>query len=120
MSTDIGAGRQRKSSLPSLSESSPLKTRWILQPKESMTWKVEYYPTAVGESNETYAIEIPFWRYKYEIKCRGICDVPAIDMTPEILFEKVADSKPSNFIYPPTFFYSSSAFDFGAVIPTQL
>lgn len=63
-----------------------LTARSILNPGETLRYKIAFLPEEVGNYQHTYSLEIVGCSKKYYIKCTGECDIPKFDVTSEILF----------------------------------
>lgn len=63
-----------------------LTARSILNPGETLRYKIIFRPEEVGNYQHTYPLEIVGCPKKYYIKCTGECDIPKFDVTSDILF----------------------------------
>lgn len=68
----------------------PLKPTTILQPFESQSYKVRFFPDKVGQYREQFSLTIANSLDKtYIIKVEGVSDIPRINMDPSFIFNKV-------------------------------
>ena len=80
---------------------------------------MKYFPEEVGVTEEEYWINLVNWDNKYVVSCKGICEIPRIDTTPEVIFPLVYEIPP---VLEPVFcayFYNEDAFNFGQIIFLQ-
>lgn len=85
-------------------------------PGETINWRVRYFPMQPGKTLQKYPIEIVNWKNKNLVLCEGVCDIPALDMTPEVIFPSLASATP---LVNSTYFYSYDAYDFGSIVYLQ-
>lgn len=64
---------------------------WILEPGESRVFKVEFRPPAEGRYKTDFLLTLmDNAEATFKIEVEGLADVPRIDMSPEVLFDKVS------------------------------
>lgn len=67
-----------------------LRPTVILQPLESQSYKVEFFPDKIGKYEEKYSLTIANSLEKtYTIYVEGRSDIPRINTDPSIIFRKV-------------------------------
>ena len=77
------------SAVPTIIEE-PLKPTWILQPFESQTYRVRFFPDKVGFYRENFFLTIVDSIDKtYSVIVEGVSDIPRIDMNPSVIFSRV-------------------------------
>lgn len=94
------------------------KSRWILAPGQTLTWRVRYFPMEPGVTEQLFPINVVNREAIKTINCIGICDIPALDMTPETLYPNVVTSASASILHTafPAFLYSENAYDFGSIV----
>ncbi|XP_017761798.1 PREDICTED: LOW QUALITY PROTEIN: hydrocephalus-inducing protein-like [Eufriesea mexicana] len=94
----------------------PLKPRWILLPGESQRFKIRFQPEETGRYDETYALTtLGGGNLTYEVNVTGIADIPRLDMNPETIFAKTAQTKLHE-THSSTYFYDKGLYDFGSLL----
>lgn len=85
-----------------------------------MAWRIRYFPVEAGETQQIFPISVTNWKNNAVIKCFGECDIPSIDMTPEVIFPFVSTASP--FLSPQisAYFSSEGAYNFGIIVTPNL
>lgn len=67
-----------------------LRPTTILQPFESQSYKVKFFPDKIGQYREKFSLTIAnSFNKTYIINVEGVSDIPRINTDPSIIFSKV-------------------------------
>lgn len=91
-----------------------MTSRVLLQPGEQAQYFITFQPTAVGNYEHTFTLQITGLPQKYYLTCQGKCDIPTINMRPKNIFPKVVRRKTEkNMYWNNLFLLEDNVFDFG-------
>ncbi|EDV21657.1 uncharacterized protein TRIADDRAFT_30117, partial [Trichoplax adhaerens] len=72
----------------------PNQYRWVIPASSTITIRIRFVSTELGQFDETLNFEIVGTRRRYQLFCRGICAFPSIAQEPRVVFhhrKKVID-----------------------------
>ncbi|KAL1497016.1 hypothetical protein ABEB36_008047 [Hypothenemus hampei] len=89
----------------------------ILGPGDLVNYQVTFCPEKYGSYKNIYQIQTPQNATVYKLVCNGLCEIPSIDVNPEVLFPKVLENYKEKVFYDHyVFIKDKRIFDFGSLI----
>ncbi|GJQ69846.1 hypothetical protein Trydic_g22394 [Trypoxylus dichotomus] len=93
-----------------------LTPRVVINPKNKYIYKAVFKPKHIGNYTHTFTIELAGWPSKYYIECSGTSELPAFDMDPVVMFEKVVEEKEEGNSIRVAYLLNEKVLDFGMVL----
>ncbi len=90
-----------------------VKFRWIIPPNDSIKLKMLFKSDEMGNFDFTLNFEIVGTKRRYQMFCRGICDLPSISWEPRVVFPKTRNVVKPNEILHKCFVEKEKKYYFG-------
>ncbi|XP_058802835.1 hydrocephalus-inducing protein homolog [Phymastichus coffea] len=104
------------SMLDANNEDQSLEPHWILSPRKSQKFKVNFQASKSGRyESEFFLILLDNPAATFKISVEGVADIPRLDFTPIAIFNAVKDTKLSD-VHEPCYFLDTEVYDFGCLL----
>ncbi|KAB0798017.1 hypothetical protein PPYR_09010 [Photinus pyralis] len=89
----------------------------VLKPGGSVTYRLLFKPERVGFYVHTFTLQVVGWPTQYFLTCEGNCEIPKLNIVPEIIFPKVLKKRTKKALYHNCIYLSNDeVFDFGPIL----
>ncbi|XP_066569678.1 hydrocephalus-inducing protein homolog [Amia ocellicauda] len=116
--TPLSDAEQSSRTAESLQDKSQRLThfRWIVPPHGEVTLKVWFTSSVSGQFDQTFNFELLGTRRRYQLYCRGVCALPAINKDPKVVFSHCKKALQGEETLHKTYILRSEVFEFGPLL----